>query len=264
MERMQRHGIQGIGKQREHRDVLEPFDEVNQRQHPKHGKPRDEDAPLQGFSKEHGGPHRQHDERSVVDQHRQAALPPVFGKHRFIEQPRSEDQQGHAESQRDQAGRHVGHGSKQRERVFVLNANALEHVAQHQQGEVDGAGGVNEPHGDDGEHQPNRMMAMTVVRGPQQHQQPDHQTELACDARVARIEHFGEECKPKPHGQHGLAPGTVAIECSHQPEQQRKQRVVPQHKHRSTGIGRRGDDHPSGERRKGGGVRPEPFVGSSE
>ncbi len=143
--------------------MLQSIDEVNPTQGPQQGEPRDPDASFKGLEqrKSRRDPHDQ--QASVVDDHRSPALPSVFGKHRLFEQSWGDGQQGHGKANRDKGGKDVGKATHILSFLVFQQAQPHEDVAQKEQCEVHGTGGMDQRNTQQSQTEPQRMVAFTLL-----------------------------------------------------------------------------------------------------
>ncbi len=146
--------------------------------------------------------------------------------------------------------------------LFVVNGQSMQDVAQQQEGQINGPGGVNQCHRKEGQAKPEGVVPLPLFSMAKEDQDSHDQTELAGHAWEAGIEGFSKQSEPQSHAQHGVSASAVSVHRSDDAQEQNEEGVMAELKHRLTRINSGKFHHPCGDGWVGRGVGPETLVGT--
>ena len=226
VECVQRHAVEDVGEQREHREEDDSTQQMDQGQQPLQSQPGAEQQDLGRASPAPDGHHCQGDQHgAVVEEQTQSALPAVLREHRFRQQPRRVGEQHDGGSQCEQDDR----GERQAAccSVVLCLVSGQQQVGEQQCSEIDAAGRVDRSHRDHAHREQQVMAAPPLSYRPHQHEQPEHESDLAGDGRVSRIVRLGEQRWSEPHAQQRGRPRSPLVRRARQPPQECQEGQLP-------------------------------------
>ena len=175
---MQGHGIKGVGEKRKNGNVLQSFNKVDATQQPKTGKPGRDDSCFEGRSQANGCEHGCEKHKSIVYQKRTTTLPSVFRKYRLFEQTWSDHEESKGKPERDEGRNHVSKASNQFLMLLVVQFESMNHVTEHEEGQIDGSRRVNHRDAQQRHAQAQRVMSLAFLTWAQEYQDTDDETKL--------------------------------------------------------------------------------------
>ena len=191
-------------------------------------------------------------------------MPSVLGEDRFIEEAGCDDQQRHGKTNRDERRGDVRQFSNQLTMLLVAHCQAVHHVAEQQEGEINRSSWMNQRHGKQGQAEPDGVVFLPLLNMAKQHKDANDQAQLTRYAGKSRVEGLGEQAQPQAHGEHGVGPCTVAVHRPHEPQQQHEERVVAKVEHGRSCVMVREGGHPCCDRWIGGWIGPKSAVGTRQ